>query len=568
MSIISPLAHGISLGAGLADVKRIEDSVRAGRNIVLTAITQTTQVHLSLSLVNQALDAGRLPQVPLAGHLIGYIAPSVIARIVKLGVASPCVRKCFIFLQDAIGLVCQVAAIVSAISLIAFGHLALGISAAAFLALGFLDRMGVLPTWISHPLHEFSPLIRSATGLVIGDIVEKLFGLLSLVAYCYEKIMGSTAGADENEIQYDSNKHTLDLPLLEKILDDEVEFEVNPAHLVAVPLPPAPDCRIEELMTMFDTIDWQDHIETIKGKFRDDERIREIHGPVENQSDKELIQITKTNLQIYIDEVVNEHMAAGEIHDFDRIQVYLKTVTFQLRTEDPLTRADALLRLAVEGGGYCGPEKFHVAEDLYSKLALKCDFIPVESKVLLRLQDSRTTWFMNRYGQMLITQKENECCLGKIVRMVMNFQDLHMYHIFLNLHGKKLGLRKASSENDYAAGVDPLTKAAVKSLTETIQTEFKELYTEKYVAQQLVEGAGTSVLPRGDLFKWWTEWAERQPIDKITKALLKREMDHIRILDTPMQTGEPNAPGPFNARLLKAMALDIGILKIKTPQVA
>ena len=122
-SAIFSLARGTSIGTGITDVKRIEDSVRVGRNALLTAVTQTTQFHYSSTLANAALEAGGYEAVPFEGKLVGYLAPSLIAFYIKQGVSNSALRKTLLFIQDHLGLLCQLAAAISSIALIAFGHL-------------------------------------------------------------------------------------------------------------------------------------------------------------------------------------------------------------------------------------------------------------------------------------------------------------------------------------------------------------------------------------------------------------------------------------------------------------
>ena len=545
----------------MTDVKRIEDSVRAGRNALLTTVFQTVEVHYASMLTGEALEVAGLPAVPFGVRMVSYLAPSVLAFFIKHGIGSPCLRKCALFIQDNIGLVCQIAAVVSAIALIALGHLAMGIAATAFITIGFLDKLGLLPEPLRQILHTYGPMVRVVTGLIIGDLFEKFFAIVSLVSYCYEKYTNSTEAGTIDELS--EQKEALDFLLLNIILNEPVELEINPYHLKLDTLAPPPNVSIQELIPLFDSIDWLEQLPILKAKFASDARFEEFHGKIESINEQAIIILAKEWLQTFLDEIINRHIINGEIHDYDRLENYLKTVTDQLqKTENTQTKADALMRLAIEGGGYCGPGKFHVVEELYSELALQSNTIPTDIKILLRLQDARTHWFQTKYAETNL--KKDDCCLTKCMKWIFDFQDLHLYNIFLNLHGQSLALRKASADNDYASGVDPITKLGVKKFTEHIQESFKALYTTDYAISQLQDGVGHASLPRSDLFQWWNKWIERQPIDDAEKQALSEELENNNtLLGKPMQEGNVLTPGPFNVNFLKAMALDLGILKRK-----
>ncbi len=564
-SAIFSLARGTSIGTGITDVKRIEDSVRVGRNALLTAVTQTAQFHYSSTLANAALEAGGYEAVPFEGRLVGYLAPSLIAFCIKQGVSNSALRKTLLFIQDHLGLLCQLVAAISSIALIAFGHLYLGIASLTFVAIGFLDRMGILPECLRHPLHEYSPLMRVATGVVVGDIIEKLFAILTLVTYCYEKYMVGTVKAEPENVIATAlvARQPLTLPLLQQILDNEVSLEINAQHIQVDPIPEIPDVDPQELMSLFDSIDWTTQLPALKAKFASDIRFVELYGNVTDMANEEMINLSRSNLQTYIHSIMNRHIADGEIHDYDRIQCYLKIITNELQqTDDVIKKTDALIRLSVEGGLYCGPGKFHVAEELFSELALGSNSISTETKVLIRLQDTRTQWFQAKYANILTILTEQQTCVMSLLKWIFDFQDLHLYNIFANLHGNQLGLRKASADNDHAAIVDPLTKSAVKNFTHQIQDSFQEDYTSYTAVSSIQDAVGHSILPRPDIYSWWADWIDRQELTDDNKAELIAQLQNAALLDRPMQQGDALTPGAFDSGFLKAMALDMGILKI------
>jgi len=550
------IIRGVSVGTGITDVKRIEDSVRAGRNAILTAITQSVQVQYAFTLSDEALRVAGLESVHWGVKIATYLTPAVLALFNKGGRGN-CVT---LFIQNHIGTLCQIASAVSAIALIYFGFLALGITSLAILGIGLLDRLGVLPAFIRHPIHEYSPLLRVATGLVVGDLFEKIFAIATLVAYCYEKYL-TCASPKELEvapIDRTDQRQLLDLPLLERILNDTVKLEINPGHLNYQIMIPASDVDYRKLLTLFNDIDWTLHMHVMRKKFEQDNRFKEL-----GNREADLVQYARQNLINYLDSIHKEHIAEGEIHDYERLQNYLKTITDHLERKDEVTRADALLRFAVEGGNYCGPEKFHVAEDVYALIVQETEGIPVETKTLFSLQDARTRWMEGKYAEMIEEFAQSSSCLHVVMRWLFDFQDLHVYNQFLNVYGNEFGLRKGSADNDHLAAIDPLTKTIVKNFINQYRTMFKKTYDTDFVIDHLQNRIGRPGLPGNDVFTWWHQWLERQSIDDMRKEALTQELNANNLLGRPLRTGYIDAPGPFDKRFIAAQLVAQGVLRVR-----
>jgi hypothetical protein len=543
--------RGVSLGTGTTELKRIEDSVRAGRNAVLTALTQTAQVSYTFSLTNEAIP----DIVPAGAKIVTYLAPSLLAYAVKKGFMRP---VC-LFLQDHIGTLCQLASTISAIALIALGSLALGIASLSLLALGYLDRWGILPLCLRQFIHDTSPIIRIATGIIVGDLLEKLFALATVVFYCYEKcIAPPEEPAPPPQID---RQNALTPELLDRILKNNVPLEINSAHLRWDILVPTPNIEIRELLSLYDTVDWEPHLQVIRAKCKGDARFVERIGDPEKMDPPILIAHMRENLKSYLNSVQGRHIADGEIHDYDRLEIYLKVIADYLKKEqNAIHRADALLRLSVEGGQYCGPEKFHVAEDLYANYILRQDQVPVHIQILLSLQDSRTQWMQARYLDVMNGVQDNPTCMTSCLSAIsaIDFQDLHFYNQFINIYGSEFGLRRGAAANDHAAVIDPLSKAFLRKLIRQFKILFESEYTPSRIQQILQDKIGTPGLPLPNLFTWWQNWIDRQNLSQQQKTILSEELQNEnQLLGSPLLRGRS-----FDRRFTNAMLLDLGILRL------
>lgn len=565
MSILS-LARGLSIGTGITDSRRIEDSVRVGRNATLTALTQMAQLNYTFALSNEALVAAGGAEVPIAARVITYLTPAALAFAIKSGIDNPILRDLANFVQEHLGLVCQVASVVSSIALVVFGHVILGVTSLAILAIGFLDRMGLLPEAMRHFIHEYSPVIRVATGILVGDAFEKLFALASLALYGYGKYVECTSPPEpilaEAPIIRSDRTDRLDINLLRQILNGQVALEINPAHIDReIRLPPPPNVEIGELNTIADRIDWTHHVETIRNKLLDDPRFTEINGSPRTWTPAALITFVKNNLHRYVDAVVNRSIVHGEIHDYERLQGYLKHVAHELPQKNEITQADALLRIAIEGADYCGPAMFHVGEELYSELVLGMKELPILTKVLYALQDGRNSWMEALYGQSIELLNQADSCMTRIFLFLFDLNDRHMYHQFINMYGTRFGLRRGAAENDHAAIVDPVARSVFRNLVEAFQEMFDHDYNADYAIETVQERMGYSELAGMDIFKFWADWVARQEISDLEKERLTEEIYAQQLLGTPIRFGDLTAPGEFNPPFIEAMLVDMGILR-------
>ena len=191
-------------------------------------------------------------------------------------------------------------------------------------------------------------------------------------------------------------------------------------------------------------------------------------------------------LHRFLTSVIERQVLVGEPRDYDRMHNYLKIITDIIIREQariptitsPAKRkevesmcTDANLRLAVEGGDYCGPGKFEVAESVYASFIGEAADIPIQMKMLNCLQDARNYWFQEFYNK-VIEQNAN----GPYSALV-DLHDIHIYNQVINLYGSELGLRAAGAANDATAVIDPVTKVGVSWIVTLFQGMFWEEYT-------------------------------------------------------------------------------------------
>lgn len=499
-------------GTSLAEMKRLEDSVGAGRNAYLMGVTQFAQGYQAISLVESALKfSGKAPFPISAGRFL-YLSPILLAIASKRNIENKWIRSAVIFIQDHYGTLCHVAALVSSVVLIYFGNLFFGVPTLIILGIGYLDRKGLLPGRVRHFIHEYSSPFMTIASVFVGNPVNRFFAVLSCISYLINYHLASKQAKEVSIIQ--QPPISFDINTVKAILNNQrIPLEINRDHIHYPCMPISPAIDISELSTRFERINWENNIGALRRKLQGNQRFVQREGNVNPaMSDEFLIKYVTDNMKDLIDGVKNRRLLQGEPLDYGRLQDYLKLIAQNLRTEtNEVEIVDQLLRLAVEGGKHCGPGAFEVAEELALLAIDQSSEIPFQTKVLNSLQTNRVHHFQKIYQEAFKTTG----ILGRIV----DWQDVHVYNQFINLYGNQLGLRSAGADNDAIAVIDPFIALATSPLAKKItQLFWNEHDIHSIISNLQREKAGS--LPKHEFFTWWRDWLQKAPIPHEEKGKL------------------------------------------------
>ncbi len=368
----------------------------------------------------------------------------------------------------------------------------------------------------------------------------------------------------------------------------KIRFRINKEFVHYNPLPPIPKIDIQNLVTEFDHINWDAHFLPLLRKLKYDLRFMSRHSEINideiialaknkahlsNQDaarlavwQNKITTIVKNMLQAYITSIKERAILEGEIVDYEKLENYVKLIAKIQTTLDERNRTDNLFRLAVEGGNYCGPGKFEVAEDVYAQLALDNKEMPFKHKILHCLQDERTSWMERVYKISIDTHKT----VGKVI----SWEDLHNRNIIYNCYGNALGIRMAAAENDELAIIDPIWQLYY-SLRSPLEESFWKQHDLSSHIDVLRKSIGKPNLPRDEVASYWRGWVERQNalhnIDEQTKDAL---LDGLTSVDYTLQYKRNNKlyNRPIENRnrelspdIAMLMLFDLGVLEIDQP---
>ena len=214
----------------------------------------------------------------------------------------------------------------------------------------------------------------------------------------------------------------------------------------------------------------------------------------------------------------------------------------------------------MEGGEYCGPGKFEVAESVFAQ-ATSENPVSFEDKLLCCLQGDRTHLMQVCYN--LISNAPVNSQLGALI----DWNDIHVYNTAINLYGDELGLRKEAANNDDEALIDPLYKLIVRhTINRAIERLFWNRLNLKHHLRVLSEAIGTPQLGKQAFYDFWLRWIDRQRLEEPMKEALKEELSNGRLFGRDIEVQQPVNEGErtrsvISEEFILLMLLDLGIVK-------
>lgn len=551
---IFSLSQGLAYGLISTHIQREENSVKAGENDYLTAICQITQGLKALDFAGKVLNATGQKPFSWAGYSVVYLTSSLLSFLKSKNLVPENFHPALRFCRNHLSSFYQLTSIVSAIALLFFGQTIFACSSLFILSIGIMDQNGWLSLPYRHFLHQYSSPLLIATGLVTGGTFDRIFILLTMISWCANIHLSRQTFYDKKT----RPQGNLTLQNMRDFFKGQLKVKINPKYIHYQSIPQVPNIDIQILVNLFDQIDWKNHLIPLRKKLKHDVRFIERHKNPDLKTDQEIIDITKHSLQTFISQVKERKILQGEPADYEKLHTYLKIITQYIENQnDEITKTDILLRLAVEGGEYCGPGKFEVAESVYADIRYQKtdtkDKDALTDKIYYCLQDERKLWMENFYSKICI-QSATLSWLGNII----DWHDIHNYNFFMNLYGNEFGLMKAAADNDETAIIGSLTKGIVSlTLGKSIQKAFWNDHTLYHHEKTLIDSIGTAKLPKPEVYDFWKNWIEKQEITDTEKDNLIEELEEARLLDQPIEEN-----GKMNPDFIDLILLDMGILEI------
>jgi hypothetical protein len=274
------------------------------------------------------------------------------------------------------------------------------------------------------------------------------------------------------------------------------------------------------------------------------------------------------------------------------LQYYLRYIAQELKNQDEMTQADKLIKLGIEGGGYCGTGKFGSVEEVFEDLIAQTGGLPLDMRVLACLRQERTQVWQNIY---LLTWKTNP--YWQIQGYFTDVAAVHNANLFMNLiqAGDRFGIPQEAAQNDQTALINPATHFLAFSAIKWVEESFwkgKEIpqcfftienpqgadrlkpwkwvklhldpvrprcYDQKAMLSRIKSAIGTPQINKPDIYSWWVDWVIRQ--DDLSPEEKDGLIDELTMSASLNGESVEDAQGKIQDKFLIAMLIEWGVFE-------
>lgn len=560
-SVILAAAKGFQHSFALYNNRYLEDSCRAGGNICLAALYQSCQIQSALFLAHQATQGKLGFHSFWLEKAIIWLPPIWVSAYEKKKLIPDTLQPISVFLKNHLSDLCQLAALVSSVSFVFLGQPWTAIPSLAILAGGFVDRSETIsPKW-RHFVYQFTYPAFVLQNLLFGGRFEQLASAISLVLFLNQYL-----GTYRIENKSFCSQTNLTLEKAKQLLTTYCTFTVNRDFIHYNPMPSVPNIEIKELLNSFDQIEWnKKNLTTIRQKLAEDIRFVDQYKDraegadskcIHHVTDEEVKAFVKDSFTACVTQIIEKNISSGAPANYETLTNYFKIITKQVVDEaDPIVRTDVLFRIAVEGGRYCGPAIFDVAEEL-ALSRTDCSF---RDKIFCYFQRDRSRFWQNIY----------DCWVTKLSKYkLIDPLDRHYHNIFIGWYSVLSGVPGEGVKNDMTTSLSPFS---------ALFAQFCAHYLLKFcfwpsrrpidLVSMLQNDIGTSDLPKHEFYQFWVDWIHRQPFSEEEKEKMIEELTGQiprlfgRQCEIQSQSSSSTKThSQINPDLIRLMLIDIGIL--------
>lgn len=499
-SNLTDFARGFGFGYSINSLKSAEASVRQGHNYVQASLAQASMTATTAFTVFKTFDlvshkswaALGVALIPLG---VGYLASRDDLPFY--------VQKTVYLLHDHTGNLCFVAAVTTSVALFCFGSQVWAVTSLTMLAIGVIDRNGYLPPSVHKALYCSNFVLGNGVRLFLGNPIDQFLAVVEITALLAQYAI------DDVENLLETDDSLIDTPKTEITPEDLFKPNyftfVRKHHIHEGGTPSAPNIEISKLLELVKKIDWNEsNRRVLSKKLEKDERWLKRGKGQETE-----LEYFQNNLEAFVTDVVNRKVLIGQVKDYEALERYLKHITAHVdkcfKNNREIEATDILLRLGIEGGRYCGPGRYEVAEDIYFRTLEQNEDseIPLEDLLKIQLQAHRRNIFLDIYGAFT-----KELDVG-IIWKILTFDDIHSYNLFASIMDPILNIGAQGASNDETTEMSPVQRIFVQKALGPLRDLFWEKY-EKTLIDEVYAMSGTPRLPLPTLYIWWNKWLETQ----------------------------------------------------------
>lgn len=604
-----PLMRGLKFGGLMNEALEDDDTFRRGRHHVMTALNQSLSLSLAFEQLERCYQAAGVNFPLAAWNFAIYAVPMGVSFFASREIKFLQLSRVANFVQSHLGKLSLVAMAASTAALFVLGQITLAATTLTYLSVGVLCRYNILPQKVQNAVHHAGFFIGNFAGLYLGGNFVRVICMMNLMIKVVERFFESKRlaeakktkaatkmNSDEKNIEKEP-KTQITLKELEKLTNDTI-CPIRTSHLYKNPLQPVgKNVKIEHLLEECDKIDWPKHEIILKKKLAKDKRWVELE-----QYNSKPFEYFKKSLKELVESIKDQNILEGKPESYEMLEYYCRYIAEHFKEHDEMTRVDMLLKLAIEGGGYCGAGKFRMVEEVYESLTYQAVGIPLETRVLACAKLERHRIWENIYQLLWKT--------SPVIQFFGYMSDVNAVHnanLFSNLvqAGRKFGIPHESAKNDKTAVINPFTHyvafSSVKKVEDCfwkeksipqcyfeikkpskqdrwkvwkwINFKFENVtttpYNQKAILDRFAETIGTPQLKSEEIHMWWYNWVNRQQGLSDDK---KEELGDELIYGLSSKNAEGKEIFPFNGeafaidkkiqpKFLIAMLIEMGFLE-------
>lgn len=530
----SPLYQGMAggiFGTLLAQQDMQGREIELGGHIAWTGISHIGRANITISLAAFVFEISTATVIPMQ-----MVAMAAVGLAHYLGENSENIheREWAHFVVDLITPVTRVANIVITMALFYFGNIVMGSAICIMYGMALLDKAGYMPEIVQKVYYHvlLNDYFLAIGSCIITSGVSQFFCIVMLAARI-GKVVESWMFSDV--------RHTRELlntaepgrltqeQFVSLMTSDDTPLEIDPTSIYkTVPdyRGPTPEIDYKRvILGIFDEISVDERvIRTVTSKVGSDERFRQA-----NERERTTpVAFARKSLETLMDHVRNHDFAAGVSIDYQVLERQLKIVVQYLhdhKGDQAIFVQDTVLKLAIEGGGYCqaagAPSIRQNYRNVVFELCMRDVHMPENQKLKLLFYQVLATMRETIFQKLFFNEQMRALYGDFFVDQLLS--NRHMYNTLVELYGEPFGLVTSGSEDDIVAvqaGNDPgfwlMQKifAFVGTRFFGISFEFKELmktfffdqfYTTDSVAETLQQSTSLENRAPVDNIRPWLE---------------------------------------------------------------
>lgn len=490
--------------------------------------------------VTHSSDPLLLRNLSMRAHLFHYRNPVLVSRLSLLA------NKIF-ELQPHLGTIFQLASVVNGFVLLYLGQIVYATTLLTLLTFGCLARHHCIPLPILSAYSSISPWITNLSLLICGSWFLKLQAVCELIAsislLLFQKKRVPYAQA--SQVSHMSNVAAFD-----EIYKEKVQLEVDRSHIWIEALPYCDPIEISSFTSFCANYQWEQ--ERLRDAIDKDEARKE------QTNGQDLVRYAQDSLKKLIKSIEEESIQTTDVMNYSLLKRFLACVAVFLPKASKDMQQEILLKLAFDGGNFCGAGIYKQLGDAVATLVSQQADLPLYQKILFILELER-----------LRVVEAFHMAIGIInpgIHLMSGGQeDIHSMNQTIVMLANDFGLP------DLGASQDPTTVTSMMDTTwqkcitgiysedlwQGLQNSRRgifiqpiEGYTVDRIFNTIFAYVGTFLISNDEVFEWARNWVKKDPSNK--------EAFEERIMSGEFMNGLK-----LKDLFIKAMLVDMGILNIK-----